>query len=126
MVNYGDAPKKQDLVAIFSGSDMAGEFLAPRRLDSVSIFGGANIDLRKAAIPADGMEIEVAAIFGGCTILLPAGVNPEITGMGIFGGFNKPRASYGSSGPRLRINGVALFGGVDIRIQGQGQGQERF
>ena len=118
MINYGEAPKHDDAVAIFSSSDRRGEFLAARKIDAVSIFGGTNIDLRLAAIPVDGMEIEVAAIFGGCTIILPEGVTPEITGVGIFGGFNKPHPRFDSGGPRIKINGAAIFGGVDIRIQG--------
>jgi hypothetical protein len=117
MVNYGEAPKHDDAVAIFSGCDRRGQFLAPRKIDAVAIFGGCNIDLRQAAIPADGMELEVAAIFGGCTIILPEGVNAEIQGVGIFGGFNKPQAHFDSTGPRVRINGAAIFGGVEIRIQ---------
>ena len=119
ILNYGEAPKRQDAVAIFSSADLNGEFLAPHKLEAVSIFGGTNIDLRRAAIPATGMEIEATAIFGGCTILLPEGVSTEITGVGIFGGFNKPKPSFDSSGPRIKINGSAIFGGVDIRIPGQ-------
>jgi hypothetical protein len=81
LINYGEAPKHQDAIAIFSSSDLTGEYLAPRKLDAVAIFGGTNIDLRRAAIPAEGMEIEAAAIFGGCTIILPEGVTPEVSGV---------------------------------------------
>ena len=119
MINYGEAPKHHDAVAIFSSSELNGEFLAAQKLDAVAIFGGTIIDLRKAAIPVDGMTIEVAAIFGACTIILPPGANTQISGVGIFGGFNKPRASFDTGGPRITISGAAIFGGVDIRFQQQ-------
>ena len=118
-INHGAAPRHQDAVAIFSSTDLRGEFLAPHTLDAVAIFGGATIDLRQAAIPADGMNIDAAAIFGGCTILLPEGVTPEITGVGIFGGLNKPPVMTNTGGPRIRINGAAIFGGIDIRLGDQ-------
>ena len=117
LINHGTAPAHKDCIAIFSGSDLNGEFLAPRKLDAVSIFGGINIDLRKAAIPADGMTIDAAAIFGGVNILLPEGTRAQVDGVAIFGGFTQPPGSYNETGPLIKISGAAIFGGVDVRYQ---------
>lgn len=117
MINYGIAPSHKDSIAIFSGSDLNGEFLAPRKMDSVAIFGGINIDLRRAAIPADGMTIEAVAIFGGVNIIVPEGVQIQVDGVAIFGGFTRPQASFAESGPLIKITGAAIFGGVEVRFK---------
>ena len=117
IINYGDAPGHKDCVAIFSGSELNGEFLAPRRMDAVSIFGGIDIDLRKAAIPQAGMSIDAVAIFGGVNIVVPDGVRVQVDGVAIFGGYNRPQSSYNESGPLIKISGAAIFGGVDIKFK---------
>lgn len=113
----GESPATEHFVAIFSGSNLEGEFKAPRKLDALCIFGGVNIDLRKAAIPADGMVIDTVAVFGGVEILVPPGVRVQVEGVAVFGGYNRPRASLDESGPLIRVRGVALFGGVDIKVK---------
>jgi len=117
MINYGTSPAHKDSIAIFSSADLNGEFLAPRKIDAVSIFGGTNIDLRRAAIPLNGMTIEAVAIFGGITILVPSGTRVQVDGAAIFGGFTRPPSSYEDSGPLIKITGAAIFGGVEVRYK---------
>lgn len=105
------------LMAIFSGTDMSGDFDMPESVNSLSVFGGARIDLRDAVLPAGDIHIHAVAFFGGTDIIIPEGVNVETRGFGIFGGFSQPkRARHYPNAPRIIVDGVAFFGGIDIKI----------
>lgn len=105
------------LMAFFSGTDMSGNFEMPESVNSLSVFGGARIDLRDAVLPAGDVHIHAVAFFGGTDIIIPEGVNVETRGFGIFGGFSQPkRARRYPNAPRIIIDGVAFFGGVDVKI----------
>ena len=105
-------------VAIFGGSDFRGVWRAPRRLTTLCVFGGTNIDLRKAIIPEDGITISCICAFGGADIVVPPGMRVVARGIGIFGGFDRtnneiddPRA------PTVFVEGIAVFGGVSVRVK---------
>ncbi|MEE8440676.1 MAG: LiaF domain-containing protein [Spirochaetia bacterium] len=119
LINDGDATNESTVIAIFSGADRKGVWDAPKHLNVVAMFGGADIDLRQARIPAGGLAINVAALFGGVDIVIPEDLNVEVSGAGIFGGFGG-KNHRGSSDPRtptVKITGVAIFGGVEIKIK---------
>lgn len=119
LVNRGPVEERSEAIAIFSGTDRKGIWDPPRHLEVVAIFGGSAIDLREARIPADGMTIEVVALFGGVDIVVPEGVNVVTSGIGIFGGFdNVNRQSESQRGaPTVKVRGAAIFGGVDVKVK---------
>jgi hypothetical protein len=115
---YAGARESDVAVAIFGGSDFRGVWRAPRKLSSLCLFGGIDIDLRKAIVPEEGCTISCACVFGGIDIIVPPGMRLVVRGMGIFGGFDRtsnevddPRA------PTVVVEGIALFGGVSVRIK---------
>ena len=103
---------------IFSG--------AKRRLDTqefeggeaLVIFGGMEIDLRKAATKRDQVFIEANAIFGGIEIRVPENWRVIVRGTGVFGGFGDDTLQPMSGDvkhPQLIITGAAIFGGVNCK-----------
>ncbi len=81
--------------------------------DVTVLFGGADLDLREAVLARDA-RLNATAIFGGVTVLVPEGTNVALHGTPVFGGFeNKTRGS--PDGPALRVDGLALFGSVEVR-----------
>lgn len=119
LINDSDAASESTVIAIFSGAERKGVWVSPRTLNVIAIFGGSEIDLRQARVPAGGMTINVFAFFGGVDIIIPEDLNVQVSGAGIFGGFDG-KNHRGSSDPRtptVKINGAAIFGGVDIKIK---------
>jgi hypothetical protein len=115
---YSGARESDVAVAIFGGSDFRGVWRAPRKLNSLCLFGGINVDLRKAMIPEEGLTISCACIFGGVDIIAPPGINLVVRGMAIFGGFDRPHNDVDDpSAPTVVVEGIALFGGVSVRIK---------
>lgn len=101
--------------ATFSGQDVnySGQEFYGTNLDA--IFGGVNCDLRSAIIPKDCV-IKVSAIFGGIDIFLPDNVNVKVNSNSFFGGIsNKRHTNSASNSVTVYVEGMCLFGGVDIK-----------
>jgi hypothetical protein len=113
------ASKPEDLsINIFGGSEFKGVWSAPRRLDSICIFGGTDIDLRMAAIPEEGLTISCLCVFGGVDVIVPPGMRVRVRGVGIFGGFErKGEASEDPDAPLLVVDGLSVFGGVTVKVK---------
>lgn len=97
-----------------------------RRIDSqefeggqvVSVFGGADIDLRAAATKKDEIHIELNSVFGGVDLRVPDTWDVTVQGSGIFGGYEDKtmprRTPESGKRPHLIITGSAVFGGVTV------------
>lgn len=104
------------VVSIFSGSDLRGEWDVPETVNVLSVFGGSHIDLREARFPEGDVYIHALSVFGGTDVIVPEGVNVEVRGIGIFGGFSRPkRTQRYDNAPRIIVDGIAFFGGVDVK-----------
>jgi hypothetical protein len=115
-LNKGNVSSAMPLVAIFSGIDRKGIWSPAKTIPAISIFGGIQLDLSEARLNPGVTSINVIAIFGGADIIVPDGVNVEVSGIGLFGGFDNATSSEPHpSAPTIRITGVALFGGVSVR-----------
>ena len=109
---------KADAVAIFGGFKRQISSDDYRGANYVAIFGGGEIDLRRAQIQSEAAVIEVTCIFGGFELKVPANwiVVNEVTG--IFGGTGDETHQPSPDAPgvkRLIVRGVAVFGGVGIK-----------
>jgi hypothetical protein len=83
----------------------------------LALFGGVELDFRKAKLKSKTAMIEANAVFGGCQLKIPESWVVEVRGTAVFGGYeNKtlaPRPEDGSA-PTLIVTGNAVFGGVSI------------
>ena len=89
----------------FTGSEMT------------AILGGYKVDLRKAQIAGEKAVITATAIFGGIELLIPESWIVDLHGAPIFGGYNDEtiHREGAALGPRLIIEGFAMFGGITIK-----------
>ena len=111
-------------VAVFGGKARSGKWYPPRKLRTVSVFGGTELDFRHAEFQPGVTTVQVVAAFGGCQIVVPTGMYVDVDGVGIFGGFDEQASTPGpppqGGRPWLRVRGVALFGGVDVKVADKG------
>ena len=81
-----------------------------------TLFGGCDIDLRKAKLNPEGANVDMTVVFGGAKVLVPEYVEVISEGSAVFGAWeNKANSSTGKNAPVLRISGSAVFGGVEIK-----------
>ncbi|MBO1255809.1 DUF1707 and DUF2154 domain-containing protein [Alteromonas sp. 5E99-2] len=108
----------ENVVCIFAGSDRKGPWLVPSKINVITVFGGANIDLSQGIFTSKTVTLKVFCMFGGININVPEGVRVSTSTVNMFAGINnKIRSSADYDGPILRVEGLVLFGGVDIKIK---------
>jgi predicted membrane protein len=103
-------------VSVFGGRDRYVNSHAFRGAKIVSVFGGSKIDLTKAELAPGNVEIEIVAIFGGSTILMPTDWNVKLEVFNIFGGYGDKRVrGQVDFNKTVVVKGVAIFGGGEIK-----------
>jgi hypothetical protein len=113
------------MVAIMGGSQRRGRFRAVGSVNSVSIMGGDEIDLREAEIEGGELTMNMFALMGGSTVYVPDSVELEVTGFSLMGGHtelgSQRRPRQGA--PVIHIRSWNLMGGATIyRLPPQARG----
>lgn len=109
---------QQLVVAIMGGVERKGGWSPARQNHVIAIMGGVCLDFRSVSLASGVTEVNVLAVMGGVEIIVPPGIHVESNGIGIMGGFEhsgRGRLPVDGSVPVLRITGLALMGGVEIR-----------
>lgn len=130
-------PDSSGSVAVMSGADRSGPWTPGLTHRAVSVMGGSNLDLRHAQLDARGLTLQIVsimgganvdlrgvgcdvtvqafALMGGCEIVVGPDALVEVTGVGFMGGFaDQAGAPAHPGGPRLRVTGFAMMGGVSV------------
>jgi hypothetical protein len=103
-------------VAIFGGVTRTGRWRVRRKIHSVAMFGGVDLNLREAIFEGPTVEISGFWCFGGLDIKVPEGIEVRDQTVGIFGGTDVSHVGDPLPGaPTLVIKGASLFGGVSVR-----------
>jgi serine/threonine protein kinase len=119
-----DVPQEGRTVAVFSGTRRAGSWTPARVNHVLSVFGGAEIDLRDVELPPGETELRVFCMFGGVEITVAPGTRVQLECTAIFGGVEQEDASEqpAPDAPVVRVTGMVFFGGVEVceRLPGEG------
>lgn len=110
-------------IAILGGTRRTGRWTPARVNHAISIMGGAALDFREAALPPGVTELKVYTLMGGVEVIVPPWLNVESHGIGILGGFEHSgdRTQGDPSAPVLRVSGISIMGGVDIKVRHPGE-----
>lgn len=86
-----------------------------------SLFGGSEIDLSQCKLAEGNNFIDLIAVFGGSTFIVPQDWNVTLDVLPLFGGFSNKIVRHPSvvidSSRRLIIKGIVLFGGGEIKAR---------
>lgn len=99
--------------AVFSGQKLTVEN-SILGADVNAIFGGLELDLRKAKLKKD-IVITASSVFGGIDIFLPDDVNLELNPTCIFGGVDDKSKKNNDAKVTIYLNATCVFGGIDIK-----------
>ena len=104
------------LVSLFGGADITGQCRLGPRLNSITVMGGNDLDLRHAVLDGGELTITAIAVMGGQDIYLPEGVEVQVDGFALFGGNDQHGggAPPRPGAPVIRIRAVSIMGGIDI------------
>ncbi len=107
---------KANLVGIMSGVVRKGPWVVPEHINCVAIMGGIELDFTGAQLSGMETVVNVTAIMAGIEITVPEGITVIVEGVGIMGAFeDSAHQTYGPEAPVLRLKGLALMAGVEVR-----------
>lgn len=113
-----DDPSDEDIavVSIFDGHSLRPTSQQFRGGSVVSMFGGTQLDLRRAELANGRAVLRVTTIFGGTEVTVPDGWSVRITGRAVFGGVRQldSGTSIDSEAPGLEIEAKTFFGGLQV------------
>jgi predicted membrane protein len=108
-----------DEVSIFSGGEKIITSKNFKGGKITSIFGGSEINFLNAELVKGAAYIDVTAIFGGATLIVPENWNVKTDLVTVFGGFADKRTisaeSKDSEKSVLYIKGFVMFGGGELK-----------
>ena len=102
-------------VAFMSGVERKGAWVVPPELVSVAVMGGIELDLTDAILTSQVTEFRVFAPMGGIEVTVPDGVIVRNETSGIMGGSPTPAGEAAPGAPVIRVTGLAIMGGVDLK-----------
>jgi hypothetical protein len=112
----GGEPTSHGGVAIMGGFARKGRWVAPPLFTGLAFMGGGEVDLREARFAQHEVELRLFAVMGGIDVTVPEDAEVIINGVGVMGGFDDRAAGPGRPGaPRIRITGLAFWGGISVR-----------
>ncbi|MGW3008932.1 DUF1707 SHOCT-like domain-containing protein [Streptomyces sp. NPDC001219] len=102
--------------SLMSGFQRKGRWTIGRRFTAACVMGGGEIDLREANFAGPEVVVSCWVLMGGVNIVVPPGVEVDVRGLGIMGGFDAGEdGTPGEPGaPRVVVTGLALMGGVAV------------
>ncbi len=113
----GPSDNRFRLMAIFDGVEFRS---TAKELESgivVAMFGGAQIDLRRAGTGLPGLDLDVSAVFGGVEIVVPDTWAVTQVGPAFAAGVDvrvPDVETLPAGAPRLMVQSRALFAGISI------------
>lgn len=125
------ASGSRTMLGVLGGFARRGRWVVPRTTRAVAFWGGGQLDLRAAYFEDREVTINATAIMGGVHVIVPEGVELEVRGLGIMGGFDQSASQAGEPGaPRVVVTGFAFWGGVGVERKPatdavEGDGRER-
>ncbi len=115
---------REFVLACLGGAARRGGWVPARRMFGCAVMGGIEFDFREARFGPGVTELTLFTMWGGIEVVVPPDVRVECSGGAILGGFDQelPDPTVGDpDGPVLRINGIALMGGVDLNVRYPGE-----
>jgi len=103
-------------LAILGGASREGQWVVPPEYTAVATLGGIKLDMRDATFAEAETTIKAVAVMGGMEITVPEDADVEIGAFGLMGGVDHGGEGPGAPGaPRIRITGVAVMGGIEVK-----------
>lgn len=124
----GAGPPVGKLVAVFSENKRRGRWRLGNRLRTVTVFGSTLIDLRELETSAEVLEIDGRCVFGELKVIVPEGVEVELSGATVFASRQMRLAPVPRlpGTPLVRIQVSAVFADVQVRSEGPTFARELF
>ena len=112
----GGTPRFRMSLAILGGASRDGAWVVPPEYKAIATLGGIKLDMSDSTFAGSETVIRAYAVLGGMEITVPADAEVDVGAVGIMGGVDHGAEGPGEpGGPRIRIVGVAVMGGIEVK-----------
>jgi hypothetical protein len=112
----GGTPRFRTSLAILGGASRNGAWVVPPEYKAVATLGGIDLDMSNSTFAEAETVIKVYAVLGGVEITVPEDAEVDVGVVGILGGVDNGGEGPGvPGGPRIRIVGAAVMGGIEVK-----------
>lgn len=107
---------RQRLVTVFGDATLTGTWRAQGEIVPVSVFGDVELDLRQATVPTGQVDIKAYSPFGNVEVLVPAGVDADVSVFTLFGSKKIAVRESTRTGvaPVVRVRAFSIFGSIRV------------
>ena len=110
------APKRRWIVSLMGNASRRGRWRAGERTFVLSAMGNATVDLREAILAGPELAIHVVCTMGNITVIVPEGVEVELSAIPIMGNrFDLTQSQHKPGAPVVRITGLVSMGNLTVR-----------
>lgn len=107
-----------DLVSIFEGKHLISEAAPFYGGKILAMFGGVLLDLRKTTPAPTGVDIDLAVVAGGVSVVVPEGWRVRFQGRTVLGGWaDDTKTTAEGDTPRVNITGYVVLGGLQVTTE---------
>jgi class 3 adenylate cyclase len=105
------------VVSFMGANDRKGRWRPARRVTAVVLMGSCTLDLRQAEVEGDELVVTAVAVMGGIDVVVPEGVEVDLTGLPIMGSKARKVADVPRRPdfPLVRVRAYPVMGGVVVR-----------
>jgi hypothetical protein len=114
----GSARTVDQVVTVFSSSRRRGRWrLRDRVLRTFTVFGSTELDLRHVLSGEDVIEISGVCVFGELKVVVPEGVEVDLTGPSVFSNqdFRLAAVPRLHGTPEIRVRVTTWFSNVEVK-----------
>jgi DUF1707 SHOCT-like domain len=120
----GSTKTVSSVVSVLGDQSRAGRWRLPPTLRAVGLLGDVQLDLRTVVMAAgDVVDIRAVTLLGSVDIMVPAGIEVELTGFDVLGSRELRLAPVPRrpGTPLIRVHAYGLLGDVSVRTPEEGE-----
>jgi hypothetical protein len=110
------APARRWVISLMGNSSRRGRWRVGKRTFVLCSMGNATIDLRDAIIAGPEVSIHVLVSMGNATIIVPEGVDVELSVIPLMGNrMDLTHSEFKPGAPLVRVSGLVSMGNLFVR-----------
>jgi hypothetical protein len=111
------SPPVERIVAVLGDVRRRGRWRIHPQTVAIAVAGDCELDLRGVEVTADEVEITVYAVMGDVTLIVPEGIDVDLTGVAVMGDRRAELADVPPlpGAPRIRVRAHTFIGDVKVK-----------
>jgi len=108
-------PARRWVISVMGNATRRGRWRVAEHVWAITTMGNATIDLRQAELSGPEVTITVFNSMGNTTIIVPRGVDVDVSALPVMGNrINRADSESRPGAPLVRVNGLIVMGNLTV------------